>query len=136
MKAISLALFLCVLAQIPAPAQESAATPPAADKVFGDNISDEVGPAPSNATPTPDADIPLMSGTLTTIIPVIRAPGNTISLQTSPNVQATFRLAMVYVVVALDGKLVDPSAVTIGSSVMVHFLRDRDQLIIDRIFLQ
>lgn len=134
MKAFCLALFLCVFVQIPAPAQEP--TPPPADTVFGDNVSGDRNPVPTPTQPPPVPDIPLMPATLTTLIPTNSGPSNTIGLDTSPGVHATFRLAMVVIVVGTDGGVVDPSTVTIGASVSVHFLKDRDDLIIDRIFLQ
>jgi hypothetical protein len=88
----------------------------------------------SAATPPPfviSMPIPAMSGTLKMLV-----PRKTIDLEVAPRVRRTFRLAKALVVVGPDGKIVEPSTVTAGGKVTVHFLQDGKEAIIDRIFLQ
>ena len=111
MKAISLSAFIWVLTQIPASAQWHNAASPAPIVV---------------STP-----IPSMSGILRTI--VLR---DSIDLEIAPTVHRTFHLAKVLVVVGPNGRVVEPSTVQPGGPVIVHFMHDGNDIMVDRIFLQ
>lgn len=116
MKVISLAIAFLVLPHIPLSAQwqNAVTSPPVIDN-------------------TP---IPSISGTLASVIPTDSIEGEYITLQVAPHEYMVYQLAKVVVVVAANGQVIAPAAATPGGAVTLHFLRDGNELIVDRIFLQ
>ena len=86
--------------------------------------------ASGQGTPPPSANPP-MTGTLTTMV-----LGESISIDVDPAIHRTFRLAEVFAIVSPDGNVVDGTTITPGRTVTLHFMREYDDVIVDRIFLE
>ena len=74
--------------------------------------------------------IPTITGTVTSLV-----DGQSISIDISSSDHRTFQLTRVLEVLGPDGNGADTAAITTGRTVTLHFIKDYDELVVDRILL-
>lgn len=140
MKIVNLTAFIWLLAQIHVSALvDSIAIPLLSGTlstiVLGDKITivpgDAIAIAPGDTVDLPDHTVDIVSSGSDKILPEDSA-----NLSRVPRFSVTFHLAKKLVVVGPDGHAVNPRTVQTGRMVTLHFMRDGNEAIVDRIFLQ
>ncbi len=140
MKLISLTTILCLLTQIHVSALvDSTPIPPVSGSlsslVLGDKVTIVPGAAititPGDTVDLPDHSVDIVSSGGDRI-----EPEDNVYLDRVPTFKVTFHLAKKLVVVGPDGKVINPLSVQMGRMVTLQFIRDGNESIVDRIFVQ
>jgi hypothetical protein len=140
MKQISVTALVLLLAQIHAPALvDTEPIPPVSGTlrsiVLGDKVTvvpgDAIAITPGDTLDLPDHSVQIVSSGSDKIV-----PEDSVYLDRVPTFSVTFHLAKKLVVVGPDGKVINPSTLQTWQIVTLHFMRDGNESIVDRIFLQ
>jgi len=140
MKIVSVIAFIWLLAQIHVSALVDSTPIPLLSGtlrniILGDKITivpgDAIAIAPGDTVDLPDHTVDIVSSGSDKIV-----PEDSTNLSRVPRFSVTFHLAKKLVVVGPGGNAINPRTVQTGRMVTLHFMRDGNEAIVDRIFLQ
>jgi len=140
MKLTSITALIWLLAQIHVSALvDSTPIPPLSGTlttiVLGDKVTIVPGAAiaiaPGDTVDLPDHTVDIVSSGSDNVV-----PEDSIYLNRVPTFKVTFHLAKKLVVVGRDGNVINPLSLQTGRMVTLQFMRDGNESIVDRIFLQ
>ena len=98
---------------------------------FSHALAQSPPPADSSLPVIGGTPLPLTSATVSAIV-----PDKMLAIQTGAGSPVQYRIAKQPVYAGLAGGAVDPSTIKPGMKVLVHFMEDGNETIIDRIFVQ